>query len=1340
VNHTARSAKTSSLRTGLFAIGAASLRAKGSGAPAHRRALSRRGAPSAACFVAVAACLAIALAVLLTLAATPAQAALVFQPNGTIAGTPGGPFSSLKSESVAVNVSNGHILVADSGVGLIYDFASAADPSPGTWDGSITPSGSFGAGSVAVAVDNSTGDVYVSDSTHGVIDKFTAAGALIASFGDTEVLGVPTPNGQLKGIKTPAGEFLPATSGSFGIAVDQATHDLYAIDAGHGLVDIFDSTGAFLTSFDGSNTSAGSFSSGFADGIAVDDQNNHIYISDSSNVRAYDFASPTDPTPLTLDGSNTPAGSFGFGYISIAADNSSGRVYVPETQDSVVDAFDSSGGYLAQITGTPGGSFAGVIVDQTTGDVFVSDNSSGAIKIYTPLLVPDVTTNPATAIGATTATLNGHLDPAGNGDVTGCHFEYTDDASFQANGFTGASTAPCAEGNSFSAPADVHADLTGLTAGTTYHFRLGASNANGANFGADTTLSTLPPPSIDAISAANITPTDADLTATINPRGSDTTYRFEWGTADCAANPCTAIPVPDADIGAGTTGVAVSQHISGLSANTTYHFRLIATNPSGTVGAAVDHTFIYETSGGPLPDNRAYEMVTPPQKNGALIGDVFAGLQPNLAADGSRVFASSIQCFADAASCNGQHGDGVGSSYSFTRTTGGWQAAALAPSATEFSDNTPWDYAAGTGAALFSMPTPPSGEDDFYLRQADGTFVDVGPITPPSSGAQGPGGGRINGTTQAQTADLSHFVWQDTNPNKWPFDATTGASAYEYAGTGNDHPLLLGVTGGFGSTDLVSVCGTRLGSSSNENPPGIISADGSTVYFTAEGGLHGGTGAPCPGGSGANAAIPVPANALYARIDGELPTAHTAAISQRSPTDCSGACLTSPPGDAHFEGASADGSKAFFTSTQQLTDGGSEDNALSDSATANDRCAATSGPNGCNLYLYDFSRPAGHELTTVSAGDTSGHGPRVQGVMALSPDGSHVYFVAQGVLANTPNAQGQTAADGADNLYAYDTTTAQMSFIAALPNSDKSEWDQVPGTPANVSPDGNVLLFTSSGRLTPDDSSLSGARQIFRYDALTGQLIRISTGNAGFNDNGNRAGATPCDPQGCSEDATIPPPAFFNDLNGRGDPAMSDDGSFVFFQSPVALTPRALDDVRIGTNSVNNPIYAQNVYEWHAGHVSLISDGRDTSLNGGQAGNCPGAQLGTPSSVCLLGTDATGQNVFFTTVDQLVPQDTDTELDYYDARIGGGFPFTPLPVPCNGDNCKPSPSAAAGDQTPGSSALNGPGNSPTSTKCKKGQIRKHGKCVKKHKARTHHKKKADKSHKRAASHKRGGHK
>jgi hypothetical protein len=201
-------------------------------------------------------------------------------------------------------------------------------------------------------------------------------------------------------------------------------------------------------------------------------------------------------------------------------------------------------------------------------------------------------------------------------------------------------------------------------------------------------------------------------------------------------------------------------------------------------------------------------------------------------------------------------------------------------------------------------------------------------------------------------------------------------------------------------------------------------------------------------------------------------------------------------------------------------------------------------------------------------------------------------------------------------------------------------------------------------------------------------LVRVSVGAEGYNDNGN-AGIG---------DATIVPAYDADTLNrlgpARGDPTMSNDGAYVFFDSPRGLTPHALDDVSDGRG------YAQNVYEWHEGHVYLISDGRDA---GSASNSCesPQREAGeTPgSAVCLLGTDASGHNVFFTTADQLVSADTDTQVDIYDARIcepENGNPCiaaepSPLP-PCGGEACHGIPPERSPLLTGGSATLNGNGN------------------------------------------------
>ena len=311
--------------------------------------------------------------------------------------------------------------------------------------------------------------------------------------------------------------------------------------------------------------------------------------------------------------------------------------------------------------------------------------------------------------------------------------------------------------------------------------------------------------------------------------------------------------------------------------------------------------------------------------------------------------------------------------------------------------------------------------------------------------------------------------------------------------------------------------------------------------------------------------------------------------------------------------------------------------------------------------------------------------------MAISPDGTHVYFIAQGVLSEQPNSQQQKAQDGANNLYAFEHDEAHpnghLTFITTLPPADEqafsgaSEWSQGIGL-ANVTPDGRFLVFLSHGALTPDDTrpQAGAPAQVYRYDAQTATLIRISIGEHGYNDNGN-AGTTDAGIASAGEHGWA-----LGVGPGRADPTMSHDGQYVFFESPVALAPGALDDIQVATSNQGKAEYAENIYEYHDGNVSLISDGKDTTAHVGIFSN----------AVELLGTDATGANVFFATDDQLTPQDTDTQRDYYDARICTETEPCPTPppatTPCTEEACHtptpPTPPTPIG----GSNTLQSAGN------------------------------------------------
>jgi NHL repeat len=1238
-----------------------------------------------------------------------------FGPDGTTA------TAFEQPEALGVDQSTGEIYVADNNANTVQKFNLAHEPeaftgiAPNIVGGKLTGFGFGGVGELAV--NSASHDFYVANNasqsvrayqSDGEPADFTAGpGVGTNELGFSELCGVAVgTNGDIFAsdyftgvhVYAPSGEPLASFSpgeGTCGVAVDA-----------NGIVYLSRLTGAtekftpseFTVTASTTYAAAGVVDKNASYGVAVDLTTNDLYVDEHNRVAEYDEVGKL----LGTFGAAEPGAVTASQGLAVDGVSGHAHVYVSDTNNTEV--------------------------------------SKRHVEVFgPPVVVPDVTTGAATEIRPTSATLNGTVNPDGV-EVTGCRFDYVPQAQFEASGYenvTAAEKAPCEHPDAKEIPVDsivhaVSAKVTGLTNGTTYHVRLQAENAvSGRGFGADATLSTQPKPAISGASVSNLSASSVDLSAQINPGGLPLqSCVFEYGIeAGVYPEKVVCTPALLAQIGSGSVPVPISQHVEGLSPNKTYHWRVVATNEAGTT-TGLDHTFIYPESGvggvGGLSDNRAYEMVTPLQKNGALIGNFTFAPPPDVSEDGSRVILGTTQCFGGVASCVPLR-QNTGTPYEFGRTAGGWTPTPLAPSAAQLETNTWLLYSADAETTLFSAPTPPEGHDDFYARSSGGSFTNIGPLGP-----GGPDFSVLGETSVAASADLSHVVYRA--PAVWPGSGGGSDALFEYTHSGSTEPTLVGVSGGEKSTDLISSCATLLGGV-GPGTGAALSTDGRIVYFTA--GVSSPTCTPGTTGTGANVGLPVPVGELYARVDGGEAGAHTVSISEpqapevpaEAQEDCketlcqkntSVANQSTNWRAARFQGASTDGSKAFFTSTQQLTDTASQDpNAVDE--IAHTECAEKASENGCNLYLYDLNAPVGHRLVDASAGDVSGGGPRVQGVLAFANDGSHVYFVAKGVLTSTPNGRGQSALDGAENLYVFERDAVypggRLVFISVLPPSDFAVGEELgggPGHPANVTPDGRFLVFTSTGDLTADTTRTDGGQQIFRYDAQSEELVRISIGENGFNDNGNLGAGNAQIVAGVE--------GYRRAGAGRPDPTMSNDGAYVFFMSPVALTAGALSSVPIGhaVTSGGAEEYAENVYEYHEGNVSLISDGRDTSV-GPQTETCaPSISL-----VCLIGSDASGKNVFFTTADQLVPQDTDTQVDVYDARIcepETGNPCIgrePIPLaPCLGESCHGIPPATPGEPSGGSATLNAAGNltqprkvTKKTVKCPKSKHRSHGKCI-----------------------------
>jgi hypothetical protein len=671
-----------------------------------------------------------------------------------------------------------------------------------------------------------------------------------------------------------------------------------------------------------------------------------------------------------------------------------------------------------------------------------------------------------------------------------------------------------------------------------------------------------------------------------------------------------------------------------------------------------------------LPDCRGYEQVNPVAKGGGNLVPVA------VSANGDAVMFGAFSAFA------GSSGGGRTVFYTAHRTSAGWDSAPLLASATQV-------FSGANGGAEIALDMSPDLNRVLVLANSDPygsinnssarsyAVMTADGFDGCSSGDPGGGGcvvsttpvGGVSAANNANTligasSELSHvffnshgLVADDPSPAQDVVeDYNTGAAfspVYHYRLVGLDN------TGR--PTALVSNCGTELGGGEGVSVSALhhgafhaVSADGARVFFSAD---------SCVSfGPGFSSLIERPSvRELFVRTGGNGGVQRTVPISVGSVDACrtDNAFVTpvdpvmcGPGRDATFEGASVDGSRVLFTSTAPEVAGVTDSTENLYEAVVGD----SSVLGMTRVSLADGS---------VSAGDLAA-GSQVQGVVRISDDASHAYFVAKGVLTARPGPEGRTATLGANNLYAY--ANGVVAFIAALPDSEAGLWGDDVGRHAQVSTDGRFLVFDTGAALTPDDTDT--AVDVYEYDSLSGRLVRASGGHDGYDSDGNNN----------AFDATIPAPDYNAPLAGAGvrtdhfARAVSDDGSYVFFSSSEALQ----------SSDVNGE---PDVYEWHGGRVGLVSDGRNP--------NQPSPTGGLSAATVFMGSSVSGSDVFFSTTSVLTGFGGDGALDIYDARVGGGF-AVPAGVPgCVGDGCQGPPAGGSGPVAAGGSATTaGGGNLP----------------------------------------------
>jgi hypothetical protein len=864
-------------------------------------------------------------------------------------------------------------------------------------------------------------------------------------------------------------------------------------------------------------------------------------------------------------------------------------------------------------------------------------------------------------------------------------------------GFHGAKNAPC-EPAAGEIPADesvhsVHAEIANLEAGTVYRYRL-AATASGA-LGARETSASLPfttpaAPRIDATFVSGVSSEYADLHAQLDPLGTDTSYHFEYDAREYQKGEAphgVSVPVPDASIGSGgATGSAearVVQQIGPLAPDTTYHFRLVATGeleengkttfaPPAVPGPDETFTTLPAPTIG-LPDNRAYELVTPLDKGGA--DDMFATAASSEPAprtytnqntgfaspSGDQFLLAKTEAAFGAFPASGEN------AYVFSRSSAGWShtpvaSAPLGVQSLKIGTVDPTDFSRlAVNDQVGSPPSLAGVRSTSLVGPPGGPYTTLHADSPRHEElSEGLEATEIVGASD----DLTHVVLETKSHTlcsgatsvdegapslcEWEPLEVGGCTALatSYAEGSEGCLQLLDVRS---DGRLLSRCGALLGEGEGTGDAhDAVSAAGAQFIFTA----------PDPyaqGGEGCWNGDTVDAPQLYMR-------------SQASTIELSAAEEGAPEAAGHhpvyYVGAAEDASRVFFVTEAELT---ADDAGIHDPELYEWRSDGTVGAGGTCANTEGCR-------TRVSRGESGATAAGVYNVPAVSADGSAVYFTAVGRLTSGAPVTSGIQVD----LYRYDTATGAVTYVATIttddyPANSAVQWGPTQherGLASNANwyttPDGRYLLFASISELTgystaeaaPGDCpAVDGAllgghcEEVYRYDSQTGQIACLS-----------------CDPSGAAPVSN----ALFERSGPEEERAaeptrpISDDGSYAFFDTADPLV----------TQDTNGTL---DVYEWHEGRVSLISSGTEAY----------------PSF--FLGSSADGANVFIGTHANLIPSlNTESQGNIYDARICTGAepcikPAAGVTAQCEGGACQ-TPQPAPIDQTPASLTFSGTGN------------------------------------------------
>jgi hypothetical protein len=731
-------------------------------------------------------------------------------------------------------------------------------------------------------------------------------------------------------------------------------------------------------------------------------------------------------------------------------------------------------------------------------------------------------------------------------------------------------------------------------------------------------------PSIGGEAVLHLGSTTATVTAQVQPGGLETAYGVQYGTSTAYGSESSLTKI--------TGEVTATVSLTGLRPSTEYHFRFVATNAEGTVqGGDVSFTTYPETVSG-LPDGRVYELASPfalPSGEAdwpgqAPDGSVQSKYPFEASPDGESVTFAGYPTVGGSAKQ-----ERTGNEYLAVRSSSGWSLLNIGPLSDERARYETFSSDLSSGVVSIENMAPP-----FTASEA--------PTELPVTSTQ-----RKIPALYWHSFDESMYrpLYTEVSPyrigsNEYTVSAVAISSDLTHVLFGSDDALVDGASAFEKELNAIVI---KEREESREVK--VLHQEWETLAIEidsleAEGKYE-------------EAKIKIPEreekgseeaalnqrydygesyerNELYVSVDGRPSLVNVSPEGRVLPGAKFGGAHEISADDSRIFWVSKEGPQAVFvrengSSTVQVSQG------VAEFWTASTDGRYAFYTEAGKLWRFDVEDGARVELTG-SAGGVQG----VIGTNETGEDGAYVYFIAHEPLTSEPNAAGQTAVEGEDNLYVYEPDPgspggSRVVFVATLSGTPK----------AYMTPDGHALVFSSSLNLTGHPYPDEGSEEVYVYDTEGSSLFCASCraqASGGNLDSGHRW--------------------------------VSEDGDQVFFNSEAPLVANDINGVR-------------DVYEWErdGSGTCTEAEGCVYLLSGGIEG-----------AAGLLDASANGSDVFIVTRQELVPETQNQNVEVYDARMDGKL--TVAAPQCSGTACQGVPAAAPIFATPASVTFNGVGNFP----------------------------------------------